>query len=169
KDDGIGIEPDDQDRIFDAFTQLEQTHGGTGLGLLISERIVESMGGTLAVVSAPGKGSEFSFEIELPDTDGTLVAPVPGPDTLVDSDTSLARINLPPVATRLELAMLVRDGRLTDIEEWLSRGEQAHPDAQHYYGEIRAALQALDLTRLERLALGEAKDEPPAQSQGGHA
>jgi len=168
KDDGIGIEPDDQDRIFDAFTQLEQTHGGTGLGLLISERIVESMGGTLAVVSAPGKGSEFSFEIELPETDGTLVAPVPGPDTLVDSDTSLARINLPPVATRLELAMLVRDGRLTDIEEWLSRGEQAHPDAQHYYGEIRAALQALDLTRLERLALGEAKDEPPAQSQGGH-
>lgn len=169
RDEGIGIEPADQDRIFDAFTQLEQTQGGAGLGLLISERIVESMGGTLAVDSAPGKGSEFSFAIELRETDGTLVASIAGTGPLDDSDASLARISLPPVAARLELAMLVRDGRLTDIEEWLSQAERAQPDYNHYYGEIRAALQALDLARLERLALGEPRDEPPAQPQDGNA
>lgn len=66
-DTGIGIEPSDQERIFDSFTQADGTlsrqYGGTGLGLTIAQRIVELMGGRLKVESRPGQGSAFSFAI----------------------------------------------------------------------------------------------------------
>jgi signal transduction histidine kinase/HPt (histidine-containing phosphotransfer) domain-containing protein len=69
-DTGIGIAPDNQAKIFSGFTQAESSttrrFGGTGLGLSISQRLVNLMGGSLSVVSELGKGSCFSFSIELP-------------------------------------------------------------------------------------------------------
>lgn len=65
RDTGTGIAKDKQELIFKAFSQADSSttrqYGGTGLGLTISARLVELMGGTLEVVSEPGKGSEFSF------------------------------------------------------------------------------------------------------------
>jgi len=67
KDSGIGMMPDQIQRIFEPFTQAEsgttRKYGGTGLGLAITRNIVEMMGGELCVVSEPGVGSEFSFEL----------------------------------------------------------------------------------------------------------
>jgi len=69
RDTGIGIAPEAQERIFNEFEQGEsgpgRKFGGTGLGLAISQRIVERMGGRIAVESAPGKGAAFSFTIPL--------------------------------------------------------------------------------------------------------
>jgi PAS domain S-box-containing protein len=66
-DTGIGIPPDKQQAIFESFTQASsettRKFGGTGLGLTISKRIVESQGGNLAVRSTPGNGSLFFFEL----------------------------------------------------------------------------------------------------------
>ena len=69
RDTGIGIRREDQARIFNAFEQAGRDtsikYGGTGLGLTISYRLVQMMGGTLEVKSEPGWGSEFYFTLPL--------------------------------------------------------------------------------------------------------
>ncbi len=68
-DTGIGIPADRQAAIFESFSQADgattRKFGGTGLGLTISQRIVESMNGKIWVNSQPGKGSTFSFRISI--------------------------------------------------------------------------------------------------------
>jgi len=69
KDSGVGIEKKNLDKIFNAFEQEDisttRKYGGTGLGLSISHRLIQMMGGDLKVNSAIGKGSAFSFSIEV--------------------------------------------------------------------------------------------------------
>ena len=62
EDNGLGIAPKDQDRIFEPFVRLgDGRASGTGLGLSVSRKLADSMGGTLRVESEPGIGSVFSF------------------------------------------------------------------------------------------------------------
>ncbi|SDQ41518.1 PAS domain S-box protein [Natronobacterium texcoconense] len=64
-DDGIGIDPEDQERIFSVFDRLHshEEHEGTGIGLALCERIVERHDGEIWVESNPGDGSTFSFTL----------------------------------------------------------------------------------------------------------
>jgi PAS domain S-box-containing protein len=63
EDDGVGIDPADLGRLFQVFQQLDagaaKRHGGTGLGLALTRRLVEAMGGHVGVDSEPGRGSRF--------------------------------------------------------------------------------------------------------------
>jgi signal transduction histidine kinase len=76
RDDGVGIAPEDQARIFEEFQQVgaSRLQEGTGLGLAISRRFIELHGGSLRVESAPGHGSTFTFTI--PRTQSTASSPV---------------------------------------------------------------------------------------------
>jgi PAS domain S-box-containing protein len=71
RDDGEGISPDEQNRVFERFHRLRngltRQTGGAGLGLYIAKRFVEAMAGQLWVVSSPGAGSTFSFALPLLD------------------------------------------------------------------------------------------------------
>ena len=78
RDTGMGIPSDKLESIFDEFTQADasvtRTHGGTGLGLTISRKIVEQMGGKLEVTSEQGAGSEFWFVIPFKDASDSPAA-----------------------------------------------------------------------------------------------
>ena len=67
KDQGIGIAPEDQERIFERFYRAEksrsQKSGGTGLGLAIVKHLLENAGGTISVQSQLGLGSTFTITL----------------------------------------------------------------------------------------------------------
>jgi len=103
RDTGIGIPADRVDRLFKPFSQADSSttrqYGGTGLGLVISRRLAELLGGTAELTSTSEKGSVFSVVIAAPPTD-----PPPGSDGLAYVDE--AHIDL-----RGKVALLVDDNQ----------------------------------------------------------
>jgi len=107
-DTGIGMSSVHQDRIFLEFEQIDsgpaRKFGGTGLGLAISKRIVESMGGSIAVDSVPGEGSNFLVCLPLPRADNTDEGALAVPDLTGDDILIVApaEIEASLIARRLQ-------------------------------------------------------------------
>ncbi|MBS0356637.1 MAG: response regulator [Proteobacteria bacterium] len=131
-DTGIGIAPQDQERLFNAFEQADgsmtRKYGGTGLGLAISRRLAHLMGGQLGVDSRPGDGSTFWLVLPL-DTlaDESTAAPVQKQDAeaLIRSNYAGTRVLLvedEPVTQEVAREMLEDAGLRVDLA---ADGEQA--------------------------------------------
>ena len=101
RDTGIGIAPEAQGRLFEAFSQADASttrrFGGTGLGLAISRLLVEMMHGTITLESAPGAGTTFFFDIRL-EKQGVAapvrpacLAPFEGARVLIIEDNTTSR------------------------------------------------------------------------------
>ena len=99
RDTGIGMSPEQVSRLFQAFTQADSSitrrFGGTGLGLTISKKLVERMGGEISVTSELGSGSTFSFTITIPVSTLAHIARSPaelrGMRVLVVDDLDISR------------------------------------------------------------------------------
>ncbi|MBW2310138.1 MAG: response regulator [Deltaproteobacteria bacterium] len=139
-DTGIGIPPEKVDAIFDIFTQAEslttRKYGGTGLGLTISKRLVELMGGKIWVESKVGKGSTFYFTVKLK----AQVRPK-------------GLIEYPPVDMK-GLRILVIDDNATNrmiLKEMLSRWGALvteAEDGEHGLAELKSAMKSDNHYRL---------------------
>ncbi|MBS1140898.1 MAG: Peptidase hydrogen uptake protein [Proteobacteria bacterium] len=119
-DEGIGISPEQQAALFSAFSQADSSttrrFGGSGLGLVISKRLVELMGGRIWLESTPGKGSVFHFTVRLDNAPGVPLlieelrnhlAQYAGRTVLITDDN--------PVATRALAAQCHQLGLQADI------------------------------------------------------
>ena len=120
RDTGVGLSPEQLDRLFEPFVQAEaniaRRFGGTGLGLAISRRLIEAMGGQMGVNSRLGRGSTFWFELDM--ATGTLAAPIVKADRLLSRrslDVLVAEDN--PVNQMLIGALLQRFGHTATCVE----------------------------------------------------
>ncbi len=126
RDTGIGISPEEVDRLFDSFEQAESSttrrYGGTGLGLTICKRLVEVMGGAIRATSTVGVGSQFDFTItcnlpteQEPAGDGAAKARASAASVLHGKHILVAEDN--PINQQLALEFLQRAGAKVDIAE----------------------------------------------------
>ena len=159
-DTGIGIAIEEQSKLFTAFRQIQSVNGSTGLGLFIAQRIVNTMGGELRVSSALQQGTSFSFELIVPfakDLDASQLSVVPytsiGSAPARPQPKRWLASAIPPRSDRRDLAVLAKDGRLTDIEQWIETMLAIHPSCTAFLTEVRRCVEALDFPGAEALAL----------------
>ncbi|WP_345829160.1 aerobic respiration two-component sensor histidine kinase ArcB [Erwinia sp. HDF1-3R] len=121
EDSGMGIPQDEQDKIFAMYYQVKDQHGGkpatgTGIGLAVSRRLAQSMGGDITVRSAPGAGSCFTLTVNAPriteevsEQQASEDMPLPALHVLLVEDIELnvvvARSVLEKLGNSVEVAM----------------------------------------------------------------
>jgi two-component system sensor histidine kinase RpfC len=136
RDTGIGISPDAQERIFERFTQADDSttrrYGGTGLGVTISKQLVELMGGDIGVESEPGRGSAFWLQVPfrvLPEVEDRQ------PETLTLADSRVLVVTGDHAESRRVMKLLSgwnvfaqqRDGAAQAIAELVNAANQGRP------------------------------------------
>ena len=136
-DSGIGIRPEDQQKLFNAFTQLDSSlarkYEGTGLGLVMVKHIAELHGGTVGLASEPGRGSTFTVWLEY--RAGGGAAPAHKPDTAARISSAAFRVLIvedDDHATELIRRQLEDEGyttrRAASAEEALNMLAEEKPD-----------------------------------------
>ena len=140
-DTGIGIPPEKHKDIFKAFSQADSSttrkYGGTGLGLTISTRLVDMMGGKMWVESEVGKGSRFHFTLRLPAVEARAVQnpsehslqTIQGVKVLVVDDNVSNRQIMRGILSRWGMNITVAEGGIQAFEELTAASTEAKPYA----------------------------------------
>ena len=155
QDSGLGIPEEEQNRIFEPFEQTDtgRKMGGTGLGLPISRKLVEMMGGGISVESREGKGSCFRFNVcvKIVPREGMVSTPVQREDVISSWSPSRSREDMGSLPDELVQAMRksVDAGDVEELEKQIALLGQVNPEAgrrlgtlikQYNYDEIRNIL-----------------------------
>jgi signal transduction histidine kinase/DNA-binding response OmpR family regulator len=144
-DTGIGIAPEDQERIFEEFVQIEgemqSQVKGTGLGLPLSRKLTELLGGTLSVESAPGKGSTFTARVPVR-AGGAMPEPSPPPS---------------PAAIAASAILFVEDNRETSFVHQMAMKSSRYQSV--FVSNIPEAREAMKVMRPELIVLDRLIDE----------
>jgi two-component system sensor histidine kinase BarA len=155
-DTGIGLSPQQQRDLFNAFTQakssISREYGGTGLGLVISKRLVEQMGGDIGLESELGKGSTFRFSLKLKLADKTSdqhFGRLRGRRAVLVEPNSILQASQRQMLESLGMQVLALDPNDLPIENWLSRLE---PN----FRSVDVAITGLNHDQLEHHDLGTA-------------
>ena len=137
RDTGIGMSDELQTQLFQAFQQADTSttrqYGGTGLGLTISQRLVNMMHGKIEVASQPGEGSQFSFSLELQSIEDEHDLPPPealdleGMHVLVVDDNPTAREILRDIASSLGFLVDAAASGEQALEMATTAQEQGNP------------------------------------------
>ncbi|MGB1062579.1 MAG: ATP-binding protein, partial [Ketobacter sp.] len=132
-DTGIGIDQDAQGRLFKPFCQADlsvnRRFGGSGLGLNISKKLAELMGGEIGVVSAPGRGSRFWFSIECRRASRKFVRNCVLPVAPLQNKTVLIMVNSPAMANVLKEQTAAWGMKPLLASGWSEASEMIHYEA----------------------------------------
>jgi len=139
RDTGVGVSKDKQDVIFDAFCQADgsttRRYGGTGLGLTISQQLVELMGGRIWIESRPGEGSAFHFTVRLKKQPGArpsaagleMAVDWPGLPVLVIDDNATHRLVLREMLTQWGFKVTEAENGPAGLQELERARETSRP------------------------------------------
>ena len=175
-DTGIGIAASELDQLFKPFKQVGSSlrkNAGTGLGLALSQQIIQLMGGEIQVTSQPSQGSCFSFTLDLPLTATTPdMLPTSIPSGQTDRSDSPLRAdsyqtNIP--AEMLEqLLDLARRGRVQQLTQTAQTINQTYPGDRPFISTLLKLAQKFELERIEAM-LQDQLPTPPKTAESAPA
>ena len=137
-DEGIGMTPEQVDKVFDAFTQADasttRNYGGTGLGLAITRNFCQLMNGEINVESEQGRGSTFTVRLPAVAVDDVEVEETPAAIApAIEGQRRIMVVDDDPVVRDLLTRLLGRNGYRVDTvssgEQALERARETRPDA----------------------------------------
>ena len=152
RDSGIGIPPEHLSSLFEAFTQADNSttrhFGGTGLGLTISKRLVELMGGRIGVESELGEGSTFWFEVPV----GTSDEPWVGESSIIELPAGFVEQVKQEIATRSKGYILIAEDNPVNRTVALGQLEELGFSARAVENGLEA-LQAMERERFDLILM----------------